>query len=117
MIPEPGQIVAVRQRRYLVEKADPRPRPDDATLVHLGFIQDDARGQPFAVLWEHEQNRSIISGDKWGAVAANGCWLNLNSVLSKPTRPSMRETADWLQPASHRWGKGKLLRQQLSVGV
>ena len=41
-------------------------------MVHLACIQDDAQGQPLAVLWEHEQDRSIIGGDDWGAVAAKG---------------------------------------------
>ena len=50
--PEPGAIVHVRQRLYLVEQVQPPPNPGDATLVSLSCVDDDAQGQPLDVLWE-----------------------------------------------------------------
>lgn len=51
-VPEPGQIVGVRQRQYFVEEVVPPGAGDDATLVRLSCIDDDAQGQPLEVLWE-----------------------------------------------------------------
>ena len=47
--PEPGRIALVRQRRYLVENVTPPPSPDDATLVDLSCLDDDAQGEPLSV--------------------------------------------------------------------
>ncbi len=48
--PLPGQVVRVRSRRYLVDDVTPPPRPGDATLVNLSCLDDDAQGDPLAVL-------------------------------------------------------------------
>jgi len=52
--PKPGEIVAVRSRRYLVEGVDPAPTAGDQTLVRLSCLEDDAEGEPLEVLWEAE---------------------------------------------------------------
>jgi hypothetical protein len=52
--PQTGQIVHVRQRQYLVEDVVSANQGDDATLVKLSCVDDDAQGQPLAVLWEKE---------------------------------------------------------------
>ncbi len=66
---EPGRIAFVRQRRYLVEEvAEPRGA-GEATLVHLSCLDDDAQGQPLAVLWEHELDARVLADDGWRAVA------------------------------------------------
>ncbi len=44
--PEPGQIVRVRQRQYLVEDVAPPPAPVDCTLVRMACLDDDAQSQP-----------------------------------------------------------------------
>ena len=49
--PEPGRIAFVRQRRYLVEEVAEPGGEGEATLVHLSCLDDDAQGQPLAVLW------------------------------------------------------------------
>jgi len=46
--PQPGQIVRVRSRQYLVDDVAPPPRPGDATLVRLSCLDDDAQGAPSA---------------------------------------------------------------------
>ena len=70
--PEPGRIALVRQRRYLVENVTPPPSPDDATLVDLSCLDDDAQGEPLSVLWEHELDARVLEDDGWSAVANKG---------------------------------------------
>ena len=70
--PEPGHIALVRQRRYLIESVTPPPAPDDATLVTLSCLDDDAQGQPLSVLWEHELDARVLQDDGWSAVADRG---------------------------------------------
>ena len=42
---EPGQIVRVRSRQYLVEEVTPPQGPEDSTLVALSCLADDAQGE------------------------------------------------------------------------
>ena len=67
--PEPGRVAFVRQRRYLVEEVSEPAGKDEATLVRLSCLDDDAQGQPLAVLWEHELDARILEDDGWQAVA------------------------------------------------
>ena len=71
-IPELGQIVAVRQRLYLVEESVPPVNPGDSTLVHLSCVDDDAQGQPLEVLWQRELDAQIVSGEVWDSIASRG---------------------------------------------
>ena len=43
--PEPGRIALIRQRRYLVENVTPSPSRDEAMLVDLSCLDDDAQGE------------------------------------------------------------------------
>ena len=70
--PEPGRLALVRQRRYLVENVTPPPSLDDATLVDLSCLDDDAQGEPLSVLWEHELDARVLEDDGWSAVAEKG---------------------------------------------
>ena len=70
--PEPGRIALVRQRRYLVENVTPPPSPNEATLVDLSCLEDDAQGEPLTVLWEHELDARVFSDDGWATVAQKG---------------------------------------------
>ncbi len=67
---EPGRIAHVRQRRYLIEKVV--QSPEEATLVNLSCLDDDAQGTPLSVLWEHELDAQILEDDGWAKVAAKG---------------------------------------------
>ena len=69
---EPGRIALVRQRRYLVERVTPPPSPEQARLVDLSCLDDDAQGAPLSVLWEHEIDARILAEDGWSAVADRG---------------------------------------------
>jgi superfamily II DNA or RNA helicase len=64
-VPSPGQLVSVRQRRYVVTKVVPgaspvRPLAQSPTpsgpqhLLHLQSIDDDGLGEELAVVWELE---------------------------------------------------------------
>ena len=44
-IPAPGEIVRVRQRQYLVEEVVRPSTAEDATLVRMSCLDDDAQGQ------------------------------------------------------------------------
>lgn len=70
--PEPGQLVGVRQRRYLVEDVVPPPELNQATLVRLSCVDDDAQGQALEVLWERELDARVLSDESWWRVAEKG---------------------------------------------
>ena len=69
--PAPGQIVRLRQRTYLVEDTDTRS-PGDGAIVRLACVDDDAQGQRLEVLWAHEVDSEILSGESWQAIAERG---------------------------------------------
>jgi SNF2 family DNA or RNA helicase len=69
---EPGQIVRVRQRQYLVEEVVPPPSAADATLVRLSCLEDDAQGQELQVLWEAELDAEVLTGAGWDHLAGRG---------------------------------------------
>ena len=71
-VPEIGQIVAVRQRLYLVDHVIPAPNASDSLLVRLSCVDDDAQGQPLDVLWDHELDAEIRSGEAWDSIAKRG---------------------------------------------
>jgi hypothetical protein len=60
MTPVSGQLVHLRQRRWLVEKAEPPAHGGDATLVSAACVDDDAQGDRAVVLWEHELGAQVI---------------------------------------------------------
>ena len=70
--PQAGEVVRVRQRRYIVEDVVAGDRPSDSTLVRLSCLDDDAQGQALEVLWDHEVDPEILGGEAWREVAAKG---------------------------------------------
>lgn len=62
--PRQGNIVHVRRRHYLVHDVVRGDRPEDATLVRMHCIEDDAPGAPLEVLWELELDPRILEDDK-----------------------------------------------------
>jgi SNF2 family DNA or RNA helicase len=67
-LPAPGQLVRLRQRRWLVEAVDPAPESGEATLVHAACVDDDAQGESVSVLWEHELDARVIEDAGWKRV-------------------------------------------------
>ena len=71
VLPEPGQLVRVRSRRWLVEGVDRRPE-GEASLVQLACADDDAQGQVLKVFWECEIDRKILREEGWKNIASKG---------------------------------------------
>ena len=69
---EPGQIIRVRSRQYLVEDVVPANSPAGDTRVRLACLEDDAQGAPLEVFWEREIDAQILEATSWEAVASRG---------------------------------------------
>ena len=82
LVPEIGQIVAVRQRLYLVDHVIPPPSPADSLLLRLSCVDDDAQGQPLDVLWDRELDARVITGEAWTPSQNEGSILPIVSLLT-----------------------------------
>jgi superfamily II DNA or RNA helicase len=71
-IPEPGQIVQVRSRQYLVEDVIRPKATYEKTRVDLSCVDDDAQGEPLQVLWELELDAQILTGLGWDRLTKRG---------------------------------------------
>ena len=73
-VPEPGELVEVRRRQWLVSDVDPYQPADDAyrrqDLVTLESIEEDAGGEQISVIWQIEPGASIL--EKAGLHADHG---------------------------------------------
>src|SRR6266851_4276163 len=116
LVPEIGQIVAVRQRLYLVDHVIPPPNHSDSLLLRLSCVDDDAQGQALDVLWDRELDARVISGEAWDAIAKRGfdpadrfaAYLNTlrwncvtstdPTLLQSPFRAGIRLDAYQLEP-------------------
>lgn len=71
-LPEPGQLVRVRSRSWLVDEVVAPARPSEQTLVRLSCLDDDAQGEELAVLWEREVDAAVSTGSGWTQVGRSG---------------------------------------------
>ena len=62
-LPEPGELVGVRSRRWLVDEVVTDPSP---AVVRLACADDDAQGEELEVLWDYELDRRITRGGGLG---------------------------------------------------
>src|SRR5262249_45018487 len=69
---EPGALVRVRSRQYLVEEVAPGINSNDQTLVRMSCIDDDSQGTQIDVLWEKEVDRQIIEASSWKDLTKRG---------------------------------------------
>ena len=69
--PQPGQIIKVRMRKWLVEGIDKR-RGDDCTAVKLACLEDDAQGDKLTILWEKELDPHILLEEGWRHLGEKG---------------------------------------------
>jgi superfamily II DNA or RNA helicase len=69
-LPELGELVQVRSRRWLVEAVP--ERDSDVRVVTLACADDDAQGEVIDVFWDYELDRLILEGERWGDLAAGG---------------------------------------------
>ncbi len=66
-MPDAGQLVEVRSRRWLVEGVEP-----ETGRVSLACADDDAQGQTLEVYWEFEIDRRTLEAEAWDALGARG---------------------------------------------
>lgn len=71
-LPEPGELVQVRSRRWLVEDVVAPSELGFSAVVKLACADDDAQGQELAVFWDHEPDRLILVEEGWADLAARG---------------------------------------------
>jgi superfamily II DNA or RNA helicase len=69
LLPETGEIVRVRSRRYLVEEVTRGPLPGEETFVRLSCLEDDAEGEELEVLWEKEIDARRMNEADWSKLA------------------------------------------------
>ena len=70
--PEPGELVQVRTRRWLVEETVPAPEPGHSARVRLACADDDAQGRTLEVFWDCEPDRRILEQEGWDGLGARG---------------------------------------------
>src|SRR5258708_23859636 len=88
-IPQPGDFVRVRTRRWLVE--DERAAGDGLTALRLACVDDDAQGEMVEVLWDAELDGSVLKDEGWASVAKFG--TDDPSVFSAYLRALLWNTA------------------------
>ena len=71
-LPQPGALVRVRSRRWLVEEVLAAPEPQQSARVRLACADDDAQGQSLDVYWDYELDRRILEEEGWEHLAAKG---------------------------------------------
>lgn len=71
-VPEEGELVQVRSRRWLVEQVIPSSVPGQSPLVRLACADDDAQGQTLDAFWEYELDRRILKDEGWKDLAKKG---------------------------------------------
>lgn len=71
-LPEPGELVQIRSRRWLVEEVIPPPLPTQSSVVRLACADDDAQGQTLDVYWDYEPDRIILKEEGWSNLAEQG---------------------------------------------
>lgn len=72
MLPEPGSLVRVRSRQYLVEEVIPGTDGATQSLIRLSCLDDDAQGTTLEVLWEKEVDAQVLEAASWKDVATRG---------------------------------------------
>ena len=70
--PDPGELVQVRSRRWLVEEVVPPSNGTGSPVVRLACADDDAQGQALDVFWDYELDRRILEEEGWDDLAAKG---------------------------------------------
>ena len=71
-LPEVGDLVHVRSRRWLVEEVARPEQPSQSCVVRLACADDDAQGQSLDVFWDYELDRRILEEEGWQDLAAKG---------------------------------------------
>jgi hypothetical protein len=70
VMPQRGDFVRVRTRRWLVE--DERSAGEGLTALRLACVDDDAQGEMVEILWDAELDGSVLQDEGWASVARLG---------------------------------------------
>ncbi len=70
--PQPGELVQVRSRRWLVEETVESSNPGESARITLACADDDNQGQTLTVFWEYELDRRILEDEGFGLLATKG---------------------------------------------
>jgi hypothetical protein len=65
-LPEPGDILQVRHRQYLVEDVILPGSPDEQTRVRGVCLDDDNQGRPIELFWELELGARVLAPETHG---------------------------------------------------
>jgi superfamily II DNA/RNA helicase len=71
-LPAPGELVQVRNRRWLVEEVVGASGVGQSSVVRLACADDDAQGQALEVFWDYELDRRILEEESWRNLGARG---------------------------------------------
>jgi hypothetical protein len=71
-LPQPGQIVRVRTRTYLVEDVEANGGGPSDTIVSLACLDDDAQGEKLDVVWGLELDTQILDKEAWKSIGSKG---------------------------------------------
>ncbi len=71
-LPEVGELVQVRSRRWIVEEVVESSTNGVSALVRLACVDDDNQGQALEVFWDYEPDRWILTDEGWADLAAKG---------------------------------------------
>lgn len=69
-LPQTGDLVVVRTRRWLVDEVLLPDKSDSAPIVRLACADDDAQGQLLDVFWTHEPDRAVVKDEGWTDLAS-----------------------------------------------
>src|SRR4051794_15195414 len=70
IIPQRGDFVRVRTRRWLVEGE--RERGASLTSLTLACVDDDAQGETAEIVWAAELDGELLGDEGWSSVARSG---------------------------------------------
>ena len=71
-LPDVGELVQVRSRRWIVEEVAESPVAGESALVRLACVDDDNQGQALEVFWNYEPDRWILADEGWADLASKG---------------------------------------------
>ncbi len=71
-LPEVGDLVRIRSRRWLVEEVVGPEASSQSAIVRLACADDDAQGQSLEVFWDYELDRQVLREEGWQDLAAKG---------------------------------------------
>ena len=71
-LPQVGELVLLRSRRWLVEEVVPARNPGDSPRVRLACADDDNQGQELEVYWNYEIDRQIPEEEGWSDIGRKG---------------------------------------------